>query len=102
MMTPKDRVKLNVYKQLLEEEKKKNKRISAVSISLFVFGVFASSTYHVIIQKTAPEDAYIKGYVNSVKDKETMTIEHIFEKRLVEDKKLEMNADEFFALDIQS
>lgn len=99
-MTPKDRVKLNIYKQLLEEEKKKNKRISTVSISLFVFGVFASSTYHLILQKTAPGITYIKGYVNTEKD--LMTIEHMFEKRLVEDKKREINADEFFALDIQS
>lgn len=102
MMTPKDRVKLNIYKQLLEEEKKKNKRISTVSISLFVFGIFASSTYHLVIQKTAPGGTpYIKSFVNAEKDKDMMMIEHIFEKKLVDDKKRDINADEFFALDIQ-
>ena len=32
MMEPKDRVKLNVYKRLLDEEKKKNKKLVAVDV----------------------------------------------------------------------
>lgn len=44
-MTPKERVRANIYKTLLEEEKRKNKRKSLFSLSLFVLGMFTSSTY---------------------------------------------------------
>ena len=35
MLSPKDRVKANIYKELFEQEKRKNKRKSLFSISLF-------------------------------------------------------------------
>ena len=40
------RVKLNIYKTLLEEEKQKNKRTLGIGVSLFVVGIISTTTLH--------------------------------------------------------
>lgn len=45
MDSPKERVRANIYKALLEQEKKRNKKISVVSVSLFVVGIFTGVSY---------------------------------------------------------
>ena len=55
MLSPKDRVKANIYKELFEQEKRKNKRKSLFSISLFFLGVFTSSTYQMVVRETPIE-----------------------------------------------
>ena len=50
-MTPKDRVRANIYKTLLEEEKRKNRRRGVFSLSLFVLGIFTSSTYQMLFKE---------------------------------------------------
>ena len=44
-MSPKEKVRANIYKALLEEEKRKNKRMSIFSIGLFFVGIVTKSTY---------------------------------------------------------
>ena len=44
-MSPKEKVRANIYKALLEEEKRKNKRMSLFSVGLFFVGVVTMSTY---------------------------------------------------------
>ena len=44
----KTRVKVNIYKTLLEEEKHKNKRNSAIGLSLFVVGIISTSAIYKI------------------------------------------------------
>lgn len=36
MTSPKERVKANIYKELLEQEKRRNKKLSIVSVSVFL------------------------------------------------------------------
>ena len=55
MVSPKDRVKANIYKELFEQEKRKNKRKSLFSVSLFFLGIFTSSTYQMLISETPIE-----------------------------------------------
>ena len=45
-MSPKEKVRANIYKALLEEEKRKNKRMSIFSIGLFFVGIVTMSTYN--------------------------------------------------------
>lgn len=100
-MTPKERVKLNIYKQLLEEEKRRNKKMSWVSVSLFVLGIFGTSTYNILKSNLNPVATPGRAYISNLQDKGVMTIEQIFEQKLVDEKQLELSPDEFFAVDIQ-
>ena len=52
-MSPKEKVRANIYKALLEEEKRKNKRMSIFSIGLFFVGIVTMSTYNSLV-KTVP------------------------------------------------
>ena len=57
MTSPKDRVRANIYKQLLAEEKRKAKRNSWFSLSLFVLGMFTTSTYQMLTKENPLEKA---------------------------------------------
>lgn len=46
MESPKERIRANIYKSLLEEEKKKGKKKMMVSLSVFVVGVITGSSYN--------------------------------------------------------
>lgn len=82
-MTPKERVRANIYKTLLEEEKRKNKRKSLFSLSLFVLGMFTSSTYQMLFKETNINsmDKYVINRNVSEKflDKNDITLDHIFQ-----------------------
>lgn len=103
-MTPKERVRANIYKTLLEEEKKKNKRKSVFSLSLFLLGIFTSSTYQMLVKET-PVGNLEKFVVNRMDDRnlsrDEITLEHIFSNSMFDDQKLEMNTDDLFGLDVQ-
>ena len=44
-MTSKEKVKLSLYMRFVEEEKRKNKRLKAMFLSVFVVGVFSLPVY---------------------------------------------------------
>ena len=98
MMTPKDRVKLNVYKRLLEEEKKRNKKLMAVGASMFIIGVFSDS---VIEMTTAPKEVKV-AYEKSIPATSNNEIawESFFEGNVLQEKNLELNAEELFVADL--
>ena len=104
-MTPKERVRANIYKTLLEEEKRKNKRKSLFSLSLFVLGMFTSSTYQILFKDTSLNsmDKYVINRNVSEKflDKNDITLDHIFSDSMFDDKKVEINTEDLFGLDIQ-
>lgn len=105
MVSPKDRVKANIYKELFEQEKRKNKRKSLFSISLFFLGIFTNSTYQMLVSET-PIESPLNYAVNSnitktSTKKNDLSLEHFFNSNFFEDKKIEMNADELFGLDTQ-
>ena len=104
-MTPKDRVRANIYKTLLEEEKKKSRRKGVFSLSLFILGIFTSSTYQMLF-KEAPVSSIDKYVINrSFNDnkasKEDITLEHIFNNSIFDDKKIDLNTDDLFGLEVQ-
>lgn len=104
-MTPKERVRANIYKTLLEEEKKKNKRKSVFSLSLFILGMFTSSTYQMLF-KEPNINSMNKYVINRDVDekflkKNDITLEHIFSDSVFDDKKVELNTEELFGLDVQ-
>lgn len=45
-MSPKDKVRANVYRELLAQRKTKNKKLSTLSVGVFFIGIFAVSTYN--------------------------------------------------------
>lgn len=104
-MTPKERVRANIYKTLLEEEKRKNKRKSLFSLSLFVLGMFTSSTYQMLFKDTSLNsmDKYVINRNVSEKflDKNDITLDHIFSDSMFDDKKVEINTEDLFGLDVQ-
>ncbi|WP_294725715.1 hypothetical protein [uncultured Fusobacterium sp.] len=104
-MTPKERVRANIYKTLLEEEKRKNKRKSLFSLSLFVLGMFTSSTYQMLFKETSLNsmDKYVINRNVSEKflDKNDITLDHIFSDSMFDDKKVEINTEDLFGLDVQ-
>ena len=103
-MTPKERVRANIYKTLLEEEKRKNKRKSLFSLSLFVLGMFTSSTYQILFKDTSLNsmDKYVINRNVSEKflDKNDITLDHIFSDSMFDDKKVEINTEDLFVLDV--
>lgn len=103
MVSPKDRVKANIYKELFEQEKRKNKRKSLFSISLFFLGVFTSSTYQMVVRET-PVESTLNYALNTNKvntKKNDLSLEHFFNSNFFDDKKIEIDADELFGLDTQ-
>lgn len=44
-MSPKDKIRGNIYKELFSAEKNKNKKMTVASLSLFVVGLFSGSMY---------------------------------------------------------
>ena len=54
-MSPKEKVRANIYKALLEEEKRRNKRMSIFSIGLFFVGIVTMSTYNSLV-KSVPNN----------------------------------------------
>lgn len=61
----KARIKVNIYKTLLEEEKHKNKRNSAIGLSLFIVGIVSTSALYKVKDISQPQN--IKGNQKFVK-----------------------------------
>lgn len=105
MVSPKDRVKANIYKELFEQEKRKNKRKSLFSVSLFFLGIFTSSTYQMLVRETPIEStlnyAINKSTPKINNTKNDLSMEHFFSSNFFDDKKIEIDADELFGLDTQ-
>ena len=53
-MSPKERVRGNIYKELFNNEKSKNKKMAFASLSLFVVGLFSGSAYQSMKEINAP------------------------------------------------
>ena len=105
MLSPKDRGKANIYKELFEQEKRKNKRKSLFSISLFFLGVFTSSTYQMVVRETPIESTLNYAINTSIPKintkKNDLSMEHFFSSNFFDDKKIEIDTDELFGLDTQ-
>ena len=99
-MSPKEKVRANIYKALLEEEKRKNKRMSIFSIGLFFVGVVTMSTYNSFIN-TVPNSEINSASVISADEREAL-ITSIYDNSSVVDKKTTtLNPDELFIFNTQ-
>ena len=99
-MTPKEKVRANIYKALLEEEKRKNKRMSIFSIGLFFVGVVTMSTYNSFIN-TVPNSGINSASVISADEREAL-ITSIYDNSSVVDKKTTtLGPDELFIFNTQ-
>lgn len=108
-MSPKDRVRANIYKELLNEEKVKNKRYMRASLSLFLVGIITSTSYHTFIKENVTQNmnsgvmVFNKNVDLSSQDKENnkMEIDRFFTKEIFNEKKIEVNTDQVFGYEYQ-
>ncbi len=100
-MSPKERVRANIYKNLLEEEKRKNKKMSMFSVGLFFVGIVTMSTYNSLV-KTVPNNTTINNE-NIILSKagEDALVSSMYDNSVINKKMLELNPDELFTLDTQ-
>jgi hypothetical protein len=105
-MTPKERVRVNVYKSLLQEEKKKNKKFVIMGASLFVIGIFSDTMYEMTAGKLNG-DEMLKNTVayeqkidlNNTTLGEAVAWEKFYENDLFKENEIEINPDELFVSD---
>lgn len=100
-MSPKERVRANVYKALLEEEKRRNKKMSIFSVGLFFVGMVTVSTYNLFLNKpnTLNNTSSVASMVQV--DKEELISSMYDNNNIVSKKNVELNPDELFIYNTQ-
>lgn len=99
MSSVQERVKLAIYKRLLEEEKMKNKRISMFSVAVFFIGVVSVSSYNSLYKTTDIKNNQV-AYVSS-KEADDLVV-NMYEKEILNKKhKTELNPDDLFVYNTQ-
>ena len=99
-MSPKEKVRANIYKALLEEEKRKNKRMSVFSVGLFFVGVVTMSAYNSFVN-SVPNPEINSASVISINDREALVTSIYDNSSVVEKKTTTLNPDELFLLNTQ-
>lgn len=108
----KARVKVNIYKTLLEEEKHKNKRNSVIGLSLFIVGIVSTTALYQIRDVIQPQSVKTsQGLVQTVNNrnelpkylKENNTVEmNLFDDSLLKGKELSnVKEEDFFVSDFK-
>ena len=97
-MSPKEKVRANIYKALLEEEKRKNKRISIFSIGLFFVGIVTMSTYNSLV-KSVPNNE--NNIVASGEVREALLTSIYDNSSVIGTKTTQLNPDELFIYNSQ-
>ena len=92
-MSPKEKVRANIYKALLEEEKRKNKRMSIFSIGLFFVGIVTMSTYNSLV-KSVPNNE--NNIVASGEVREALLTSIYDNSSVIGTKTTQLNPDELF------
>jgi len=99
-MSPKEKVRANIYKALLEEEKRKNKRMSVFSVGLFFVGVVTMSAYNSFVN-SVPNPEINSASVISINDREALVTSIYDNSSVVEKKTTTLNPDELFIFNTQ-
>ena len=97
-MSPKEKVRANIYKALLEEEKRKNKRMSIFSIGLFFVGIVTMSTYNSLV-KSVPNNE--NNVVASGEVREALLSSIYDNSSVIGTKTTQLNPDELFIYNSQ-
>ena len=102
-MSPKEKVRANIYTALLEEEKRRNKRMSIFSIGLFFVGIVTMSTYNSLVKSVPnPEMANNgSGVVASGEAREALMSSIYDDSSVIGTKTTQLNPDELFIYNTQ-
>ena len=101
-MSPKERVRANIYKALLEEEKRRNKRMSIFSVGLFFVGIVTMSTYNSLLKSIPSPDVNANTVAVTTKVNREELITNMYDSSNVAGKKtIELNPDELFIYNTQ-
>lgn len=100
-MSPKERVRANIYKSLLEEEKRRNKRMSMFSVGLFFVGVVTMSTYNSFMKPLQNNNSYNENIILSKASEDALVSSMYDTNSILNKKMIELNPDELFTLDTQ-
>ena len=103
MMSAKERVRANIYKELLETEKKKNSRYSKVSLSLVFVGIIGLVGYQNLYLDTN-EKRMVFNLTNNVAVNDKILIDEFFANEKFNKRKQEVKIEtkNLFDLDLKS
>jgi|AYRG01.1.fsa_nt_gi hypothetical protein len=108
----KSRIKVNIYKTLLEEEKRKNKRNGAIGLSLFIVGIVSTSALYQVkginqTQNTKENQGLVKTITNKSSLPKYLEITNkvemdLFDDSLLKNKELlNVKEEDFFVSDFK-
>ena len=102
-MSPKEKVRANIYKALLEEEKRRNKRMSIFSVGLFFVGIVTMSTYNSLVKSVPNPETTNNGnsVVASGQVREALLTSIYDNSSVIGTKTTQLNPDELFIYNSQ-
>lgn len=96
-MSPKEKVRANIYKALLEEEKRKNKRMSIFSIGLFFVGIVTMSTYNSLVKSVRNNEVNNENNIVASGEVREALLSSIYDNSsVIGTKTTQLNPDELF------
>ena len=96
-MSPKEKVRANIYKALLEEEKRKNKRMSIFSIGLFFVGIVTMSTYNSLVESVPNNELNNENNIVASGEVREALLSSIYDNSsVIGTKTTQLNPDELF------
>ena len=101
-MSPKEKVRANIYKALLEEEKRKNKRMSIFSIGLFFVGIVTMSTYNSLVKSVPNNEVNNENNIVASGEAREALLSSIYDNSsVIGTKTTQLNPDELFIYNSQ-
>ncbi len=101
-MSPKEKVRANIYKALLEEEKRRNKRMSIFSVGLFFVGIVTMSTYNSLVKSVPNPDINNRNNVVASGQVREALLTSIYDNSsVIGTKTTQLNPDELFIYNSQ-
>ena len=96
-MSPKEKVRANIYKALLEEEKRRNKRMSIFSIGLFFVGIVTMSTYNSLVKSVPNNEVNNENNIVASGELREALLSSIYDNSsVIGTKTTQLNPDELF------
>ncbi len=96
-MSPKEKVRANICKALLEEEKRKNKRMSIFSIGLFFVGIVTMSTYNSLVKSVPNNEVNNENNIVASGEVREALLSSIYDNSsVIGTKTTQLNPDELF------
>ena len=101
-MSPKEKVRANIYKALLEEEKRKNKRMSIFSVGLFFVGIVTMSTYNSLVKSVPNNEVNNENNIVASGEVREALLSSIYDNSsVIGTKTTQLNPDELFIYNTQ-